>query len=144
MENKTRVVGIDFGLRRIGVALSDERRKVALPLATIEGGKHAVARILQIVSNYSICIIVMGLPLTLKGERGEMVKRVEKFGSDLSTALDVPIVYIDERLSSKAADASLREISLNRKERNAKIDMAAATMMLQHYLDQHADSHPIA
>jgi putative Holliday junction resolvase len=131
----SRILAVDFGLKRIGLALSDERRRVALPLATVEGGKNAVQNVLKQVGSHSILAIVIGLPLTLKGERGEMVTLVEKFGGELGQAIDAPVIYIDERLSSKAADVSLREISLNRKKRNERIDLATATMILQSYLD---------
>lgn len=131
----SRIVGIDFGLKRIGVAISDERAKIAFPLGTAEGGKFAVQNVIRLIGSKTVLALVIGLPLLLRGEKGEMVKHVEIFGTALSQALDVPVVYIDERLSSAAADRSLREISLNRKERNERIDVAAATMMLQSYLD---------
>lgn len=132
------ILGIDFGFKRIGVAISDARRKVALPLATVAGGKSAIANILKLVGNRPLLAILVGLPLLLKGERGEMVKQVEIFGAALGQAFDVPVIYLDERLSTKGAEQSLKEISLNRKEINEKLDMVAATMMLQTYLDRNS------
>ena len=133
----SRVVGIDFGLKRIGVAVSDERRTVALPLGTAEGGKNGVKNVIALLADRKVVAVVVGLPITLKGERGVMVKLVEEFGTALGQALDTPVIYVDERLSSAAADRSLMEISLNRKARSERIDMATATMMLQSFLDQH-------
>lgn len=131
----SRIVGIDFGLKRIGVAVSDAMRKIALPLGTAEGGRNGIQNVMALLAGRQILAIVIGLPVTLKGERGEMVKKVEEFGTALGQALDAPVIYVDERLSSAAADRSLREISLNRRERSQKIDVTAATMMLQSYLD---------
>ena len=116
----SRVVGIDFGLKRIGVAVSDERRTVALPLGTAEGGKNGVKNVIALLADRKVVAVVVGLPITLKGERGVMVKLVEEFGTALGQALDTPVIYVDERLSSAAADRSLMEISLNRKARSER------------------------
>lgn len=135
----SRIVGIDFGLKRIGVAISDERRKIALPLGTAEGGKLAVQNVLTLLAGRQVLAILIGLPITLKGERGEMVHQVEKFGTALGQALDAPVIYKDERLSSLAADRSLQELLLNRKKRSEIIDVTTATMMLQSYLDSNPE-----
>ncbi len=132
-----RIAAIDFGLKRIGIALSDAGKKIALPLTTVEGGKKAIENIAQALHNKDVELILLGLPILMNGKKGDMAELVEKFGASLEAALKIPILFRDERLSSKQADTGLREISLNRKERSAKIDVTAATFLLQTYLDQH-------
>ncbi len=131
-----RIAAIDYGLKRIGIALSDANKKIALPLTTVEGGKKAIANISAALKGKEIEMILIGLPLLMSGKKGDMAESVEKFAKLLEAHFNIPVVLRDERLSSKHADAGLREISLNRKERSEKIDMVAATFMLQSYLDQ--------
>lgn len=131
-----RIVAIDFGQKRIGIAVSDPSKKIALPLTVVEGGKRAIENIRTALQGKEIEKILMGNPILMNGKKGEMAAVVEKFALALEEALKIPVVLCDERLSSKHADASLREISLNRKQRSEKIDVVAATLMLQSYLDQ--------
>lgn len=131
-----RVAAIDFGLKRIGLAVSDKGRKIALPVGVVEGGKKAIQQIRAALPLKEVDLILMGLPLELSGKKGSMALLVEQFAKQLEEALHIPVHLVDERLSSKGADAQLREISLNRKERSEKIDMVAATLLLQTYLDQ--------
>lgn len=135
-----RIAAIDFGLKRIGIALSDERKKIALPLVTVEGGKKAVANTIAALEKKQGDIekIIVGLPLLMNGEKGPMAKEVEAFAKALEIATGIPIEFLDERLSSKMADQRLRELSLNRKERTERLDMAAAALLLQSYLDKNA------
>lgn len=134
-----RIAAIDYGLKRIGIALSDANKKIALPLTTVEGGKKALQNIAAALKGKELELILIGLPLLMSGKKGDMAEAVEKFAKTLEIHFKIPVVLRDERLSSKHADAGLREISLNRKERSEKIDMVAATYMLQSYLDQHRD-----
>jgi putative Holliday junction resolvase len=131
-----RVAAIDFGLKRIGIALSDKDRKIALPLCVVEGGKKALQNIKAALPLKELSLIIMGLPLEMSGKKGEMAQMVEKFAQELKDALNIEVVLIDERLSSKGADRSMKEISMNRKQRTEKIDMVAATMLLQSYLER--------
>jgi len=130
-----RVAAIDYGLKRIGIALSDKDKKIALPVCLVEGGKKAAQNITMALPMKEVELILIGLPLLMNGKKGDMAHLVEKFAQDLETVGGVPILLWDERLSSKHADSMLKEISLNRKERSAKIDMMAATLLLQSYLD---------
>lgn len=131
-----RVAAIDFGEKRIGIAVSDRSRKIALPVAVVAGGKQAIQNIRASLPLKEIDLILLGLPLEMSGKRGAMALRVEEFAKTLEEALGIAVLLVDERLSSKGADAMLKEISLNRKERSEKLDMIAATGLLQTYLDR--------
>lgn len=130
-----RIAALDYGLKRIGLSLSDAGKKIALPVGLVEGGKKAIANIAAALPLKEVEMILIGLPLLMNGTKGEMALAVEKFGQDLHSAFNVPIVFWDERLSSKHADSMMREISLNRKQRSEKIDVMTATLLLQSYLD---------
>jgi putative Holliday junction resolvase len=129
-----RVAAIDFGEKRIGLAMTDLGRKIALPVGTVEGGKKALQNIRDALPLKEIDLILIGLPLEMSGKKGLMALKVEEFAKMVENGLNIPVQLIDERLSSKGADVSLRELSLNRKERAQKNDMIAATILLQSYL----------
>ncbi len=130
-----RVAAIDFGLKRIGLAVSDKDRKIALPVDVVEGGKKALQSIREALPLKEIDLIIVGLPLEMNGKKGLMAEKIENFAKVLEEAFEIPVQLIDERLSSKGADVQLKEISLNRKSRSEKIDMIAATLLLQTYLE---------
>jgi putative Holliday junction resolvase len=135
-----RVLGIDYGERRIGLALSDRDRKMALPFKMIERKNRQKSwpeEIKQALFEYlsEIDEIVVGLPLLMKNEEGERATLVKAFAKQLQDFLGKPVVLWDERLSSLQADRALQELSLNRKKRTEKLDMVAATIILQGYLD---------
>lgn len=132
-----RIVAIDFGLKRIGIAISDSGQKIAFALATVPGGNNAVLNIKNALSDKSEDIerILVGFPLLLSGKEGDMAILVKNFAGKLEESLAIPTELIDERFTSKLADQSLKEIHLNRKERTAKLDTAAAIILLQGYLD---------
>ncbi|MGB7978886.1 MAG: Holliday junction resolvase RuvX [Chlamydiales bacterium] len=129
------MAAIDFGTKRIGLALSDANRKIALPVAVVEGGKQAIQNIRASLPLKEIDLVLIGLPLEMSGEKGSMAQKVEQFAKTLEEALQIQILLVDERLSSRGAEVHMKEISLNRKSRNEKIDMVAATLLLQTYLD---------
>jgi putative Holliday junction resolvase len=131
-----RVAAIDFGLKRIGIALSDSNRKIALPVSVVEGGKKAIQNIKAALPIKEVSLILVGLPLELSGKRGPMAQMVEQFAKTLEEALEIQVLLVDERLSSKGAEAHLKEIPLKRKSRSEKIDMVAATLLLQTFLDK--------
>lgn len=135
---KMRVAAIDFGLKRIGIAISDDRKKIALPFTTVPGGKQGVANTVAALAKKQgeIEKILIGLPLLMSGEKGEMAKIVEAFAVALQNATGIPVELCDERLSSKMADQEMKELSMRRKERAEQIDTAAAALLLQSYLDK--------
>lgn len=130
-----RVAAIDFGVKRIGLAVSDKERKIALPVDVVEGGKKALQNIRAALPLKEVDLIIIGLPIEMNGKKGLMAQKVEEFAKMVGDALGIPVQLVDERLSSKGADVQLKEISLNRKSRSAKIDMIAATLLLQTYLE---------
>lgn len=130
-----RIAAIDFGLKRIGIALSDLSQTLASPFKVVEGGRKAVENVVCALQNQPLAKIIVGLPLLLNGKEGDMAAAVRAFAKALETALNIPILLIDERLSSAQAEKRLKESSFNRKERSSKIDTAAATLLLQQYLD---------
>ncbi len=140
----TRIVGIDYGMARIGIALSDEQKIIATPLTTFKAEKRAEATALALVAQikqhaeanrYDIAEIVIGLPLMMSGKKGLQADEVVHFVALMKQHLDMPILTWDERLTSVQADRSLRESSFTRKKRAGMVDTVAATIILQSYLD---------
>ncbi|HLB59331.1 MAG TPA: Holliday junction resolvase RuvX [Bdellovibrionota bacterium] len=131
-----RIAAIDFGLKRIGIAVSDIQKKMAFPHATVEGGRNGAANTVASLKGKQSEIekIVIGMPLLMNGKKGEMAEKVEQFGKELQEILHIPIEFYDERLSSKMAENELRGLSLNRKQRQEKSDVTAATLLLESYL----------
>ncbi|MGE0882649.1 MAG: Holliday junction resolvase RuvX [Blastocatellales bacterium] len=134
-----RVMAVDYGSKAIGLAISDELQVTVRPLTTIrrERKKHrqVIESLCNLVDEYQVATVVVGLPLNMDGTRGEAVEKVESFISELQPRLSVPIVTIDERLTSYEADQILREMGASQKERKAKSDEYAAVLILQDYLD---------
>jgi putative Holliday junction resolvase len=130
-----KVAAIDFGLKRIGIALSDERKVIALPFETVEGGKSAVQNVAKALKGQKIDKVIVGLPLLLNGKKGDMAILVERFAIELEKELLSPVALFDERLSSKGAEQRLREMPMSRKERAKRLDSTAAAILLQSYLE---------
>lgn len=141
-----RIIAIDFGLARLGIALSDTNKIVALPLGTVRAEKTPEQTALKIQAelnayakkncpNLQIEKIVLGLPLLLSGKEGDMALAVKKFAPHLETLFACPVVYFDERLTSAQVDRSLKDLGRNRRQRAEVADSCAATTILQTYLD---------
>lgn len=139
-----RIVGLDYGLARIGIAVSDATKSIAFPLLTLKTEKkieHTLAKLIgeiekhQLEQNYVMEEIVIGLPLLMSGKTGFLADEVKHFVELLKQSLTVPIVMWDERLTSVQAERSLREGSLTRKKRSKLVDTVAAVIILQNYLD---------
>jgi putative holliday junction resolvase len=131
-----RILSIDFGERRIGLAVSDELQMTARPLATIERvpKRKSFARIAQYVSELGVKSIIVGLPLKLDGTVGDAAARVEKFIAELREHLSCPITAWDERLTSYEAEERMRSAGLGFAERNNRVDEFAAMIILEDYL----------
>jgi putative holliday junction resolvase len=133
-----RVVGIDFGLARIGLAISDENRIISQPLFAVKAGKdhtETALRIAKELSRYTkVEAIVMGLPLLLSGKEGEMALMVKEFKTVLEQVLGLPVSLWDERLTSQQVEKLLKESSMNRKQRSQVSDAVAAATILQSFL----------
>jgi putative holliday junction resolvase len=131
-----RVLGLDLGDVRIGVAISDPDRRLALPLGTIHTGAPAdVKAVASLVRDHDVTFVVVGHPLLLSGEAGERARHAEAFAEALRSFLDVPVVLHDERLSTVEAERALREAGARGRRRRAVVDRSAATVILQAHLD---------
>lgn len=129
-----RILAIDYGKKRIGLAISDSKKTIALPMKTIDTRKtETIAEIKKIVHEYEIEEIVIGLPLLLGGEEGSRAKDVRAFKERLSEVIDLPISFVDERLTTVEATERLREYKDPRKDKE-KIDAIAAQLILETYL----------
>lgn len=134
-----RIVGVDFGKKRIGIALSDERKILASPLLTLDAFaslKEAALILKEKLTPYTpIESIVVGLPLHMSGEESELSTLARKFAEQLSEVLELPIIFWDERLSSRQVERSMREAGVKRKKQATLTDKLAAAAILQNYLD---------
>lgn len=130
-----RVLGIDYGDVRIGVAMSDETRFLASPLTTVLNGKDAASEIAMLIKEHGVDIVVIGLPLNMDGSAGPATEKVRAFSEKLKKQTAIPIVEMDERLSTVTAHENLREAGLDGRKRKHVVDMAAAQVILQDWLD---------
>ena len=134
----SRIVGIDPGEVRIGLAISDEEQSIAFPRATVTagGGAEESARNVQrALADEDVEMAIVGLPLRLDGTEGEAARRARVLGEALRTVLDAEVVYWDERMTTVAAERSLREMGRRGSRRREVVDQSAATILLQGYLD---------
>lgn len=135
----TRVLGLDLGQARIGVAISDERGRLAVPFGTIRTGAPAdVKAIARIVREQEVGRVVVGLPLSLSGERGTAANHAERFAEALRGFLDVPVELHDERLSTVEAERALTAAGARGRRRREAVDASAAAVILQAWLDARA------
>jgi len=136
MSGRGRVLGLDLGDARIGVAISDDERRLAVPLGTVRTGAPADLRaIADLVREHGATLVVVGHPLLLSGEAGERAHHAERFAEALRALLPVPVVLHDERLSTVEAERALREAGASGRERRGVVDRSAATVILQSWLD---------
>lgn len=142
-----RVMAVDYGTKAIGLAICDELQLTVRPLTTIRRERRdrnrVAERIGSLVAEHEIGALVVGLPLNMDGTRGEAVENVERFIAGLQPHLSIPIVTIDERLTSYEADQILREMGVSLKERKARSDEYAAVLILQDYLDGQSRQKPV-
>lgn len=137
----SRILGIDYGERRIGLAISDPTATIAQPLPTLTrraGKRPPVSKILDIVSTCDVAEIVVGLPLTLAGDDSDWTRSVREFADAVHTRAGIPVHLIDERMTSVQAERSVRSLGLKKSQREQKerVDSAAAMILLQMHLDR--------
>ena len=130
----TRVLGIDWGTHRVGVAISDPERILASPHRVVDRS-GALDEIKDIVGDMKVETIVIGLPRTLSGEEGRSAEEARNFGRDLERLTGVDVVFRDERFTSRIADQSLLGSGMKRRDRRSTVDKLAAAIILQDYLD---------
>ena len=135
-----RALGIDFGTKRVGLALSDRSNMIASPYKTLNyvSEKDLITQLEIIVTKNDIEILVLGLPINMKGEDTAQTIKVRDFREILS-ALRIPIVYEDERLSSVSAINSLMLQNVKTGHNKPEIDKTAAAIILQQYLDKNSN-----
>ena len=134
-----RVLGLDLGDARIGVAVSDPGRRVAVPLGTVRtGAPHDVKAIAAIVREQGIAEIVVGLPVAMSGRREAAAEHATRFAGVLREVLGVPVHLQDERLTTVEAERRLRDAGVKGRDRRAVVDRTAAAIILQGYLDRAA------
>lgn len=141
-----RILALDPGTKRIGVALSDELGWTAQPLETFERKSlHVdVAHINELVRRHEVREIVIGMPIQLDGRAGPAAQSVQQFLEALQAAVDVPVVSWDERLTTKAAEQMLIEADVSRKKRKGAVDRVAAALLLKSYLEHLSSLQPAA
>ena len=131
-----RVLGLDLGQARIGVAISDSQGLVAVPLGTVHTGAPAdLKAIAAIAREQTVDRIVVGLPLALSGRKGEAADHAERFAEALRGFLGLPVDLQDERLTTVEAERSLGAAGVRGRGRRAVVDQTAAAIILQAYLD---------
>jgi len=133
-----RLLALDVGDVRIGVAVSDETRTLASGLVTLRsvGPRKDVQRVAALVREHGVRELVVGLPLRLDGSRGPQAEKVMAFVERLRRVLRIPVVVRDERLTSIEAGERLAEAGVRGRARKARIDQAAACLILQELLDE--------
>ena len=133
-----RVLALDYGTTRIGVAISDPSRCIAQPLEVISAYQDPLTRIASLVTEYEVEEVVLGQPLDLKGRAGLATQNMEPFRKALRERLAVPVILLDERLTTAMAERSLIEAGMSRAKRKQNIDKIAASLILQSYLENAA------
>ncbi len=137
MTEQNKILALDFGVKRIGLALSDELRLTAQPYGTIEckDEEEDLQKLEAIVKEEKAGEIIIGLPKRLDGSLGDMAKQAKRFARLLRERLNVPVRTWDERFSTHAAERALLDGNVRRKKRKQVIDKTAAVWILQGYLD---------
>lgn len=133
-----RVLGVDWGERRIGLALSDPTRLIAQPLTTLTRRPHhraPIAAIAELVARHGVALVVVGLPLEPEGSEGDSAREARALGEAVERRAGVSVTYWDERLSTAAALRAARAAGVRDRDSRARLDQMAAVAILQHYLD---------
>lgn len=131
-----RILGIDFGDRRVGLAVSDLLGITAQPIGfiVIDGANDAVFKIAPYIKEYDIKKIVLGLPKNMNGDEGERAEKTRRFGEKLKSAFNIEVQYFDERLTTVYADHTLNALNVKGKKKTGKKDALSAVLILQGYM----------
>lgn len=146
MSGGRQILGVDYGSKRIGLAVSVAEGKIALPLMTHERGSKALeaAFFCGVVDAEEIDLIVVGLPVHLDGREGQKAAEVRVFGTWLAETTGLPVIYFDERFTTVEAESALWEAGLSHRQRKDRRDRVAAQILLQTYLDAGCPDNPEA
>jgi putative Holliday junction resolvase len=131
------VLALDYGTRRIGIAVSDEAAQFAFPAGFLacRGRERDLGALRELIAERSIRHVVVGLPLHMDGRRGETAVAAEKFANAIAEMTGLPVEMLDERWTTREAERALRESPRGRKKRRGAVDSAAATLLLRSYLE---------
>tara|TARA_B100001123_G_C15031175_1_gene915498 strand:+ start:252 stop:659 length:408 start_codon:yes stop_codon:yes gene_type:complete len=132
----TRILGIDYGDSRLGLALSDPLKIIAKPFKTITNNEDLLDQLKVIVETNQVCEFVVGYPINMKGQNTQQTNKVESFISILEKNFNLVVTRIDERLSSVSAIQSLVEQGIKTGHNKSKIDDTSAAIILQEFLDK--------
>lgn len=140
-----RTIGLDYGTKTVGVAISDENGIIAQPLVTIERThanklRQTYAAIEKIIVENDVDTIVLGLPKNMNNTEGERVEDTKAFKENLERRTALPVIFVDERLTTMEADRILEETGVASKNKKQYIDKMAAAIILQNYLDMKANN----
>ena len=140
-----RIMALDYGAKTVGVALSDELLLTAQPKETITRDRESklrrtLVRIEELVTEYDVGQIIVGLPLNMDGSEGERAERARAFGDQVSRRTALPVVMYDERLTTVEADEMLRRMEIPPEHRKQYIDQIAASVILQDYMENQNSS----
>jgi putative Holliday junction resolvase len=132
-----RIMGLDVGDKRIGIAISDETAIIASPRETLErrGNRKDIAHLLSLAEREEVSEILVGMPFSLDGSSGPQAEKVSRFIEALRAATEIPVATWDERLSTVGAERALLEADVSRAKRRGAVDRVAAALILQSYLD---------
>ena len=133
-----KTLAIDFGERRVGVAISDPSGRISLPLSTLErhSDSQVIDELAKIVSDRRVELIVIGEPRRLDGSRGDAAARVASFARKLQGATALPYLLVDETLTSREAEQRLRDAGIDPRKAPEKVDALAAQILLDEVLQQ--------
>jgi putative Holliday junction resolvase len=131
-----RYLGIDYGLKRTGLAVCDAAETLASPLDVLTGQNRLIEQVLEAVRTHNIGGIVVGLPLNMDGTEGKQAARVRAFAAELGRRTDMPMEFCDERLSSFGAREKLSGLGITRKKKKKHLDAIAAADILQSFIDE--------
>jgi putative pre-16S rRNA nuclease len=130
-----RVLGVDPGAKRCGIAITDSQQSMAFPRPAIARDDMTVTRLSELVEEELVATIVIGRPVSLAGNDTASTKDADEFFAQLREYVNVPVIQFDERLTTRDAQKSLSEAGLTTKASRDRIDSAAAVIMLQNYVD---------
>ena len=134
----SRTLGIDFGTRRIGLALSDPTGSLATPLPFLENTslKEVVAKFQELVESHGVKTVVIGLPRNMDGSYGPSAQKVREFITQIQPHIAAEIISQDERLTTAQASRDLSQMGLTQKDLRKKVDSSSAALILQQFLDR--------
>jgi putative Holliday junction resolvase len=135
-----RTLALDYGERRIGVAVSDPTGAIAQPLETIPahaGGRDALERIAELCKSLEVSQIVIGLPLHMNGTSGPEAKNARAFGERVRKRVGIAVDYLDERWTSLEAERALDDAGVSRRKQRGRVDPIAASLLLRTWLELH-------